>query len=144
MHDGLIIFTCMDSNVKTLLTLCTMGPLCHTRPFFPSSCSMLLLTPSLLAVDCLSCSPDGGPGPLSPPTPLRLTPFPLGPRQHSTLLSGTLPLPGPGEMASWRPPPVFASNFRGRPLPLPSAWPVSCISSAVSRFVILKLSRGVS
>jgi hypothetical protein len=29
MHDGSIIFTHTDSNVKTMLTLCTTGPLCH-------------------------------------------------------------------------------------------------------------------
>ncbi len=48
-----------------------MGLFCHAWLFFPSSsCSMWLLTPSLLAVNCLSCSPSGGPGPPSFPPPL--------------------------------------------------------------------------
>ncbi len=89
MYDGLIIFTHTDNNIKARLNLCTMGPLCHAWLFFPSSsCSMQLLTTSLLAVDCLSCSLSGGPGPPSSP-PSGSSPFPLGPRQYPTLLTGT-------------------------------------------------------
>ncbi len=67
-----------------------MGPLCHTWPFFPSSSrSMMLLSPPLLAVNCLSHSLPGGPGPhLSPPP--GLTPFSSGSRQHPTPLSDTM------------------------------------------------------
>ncbi len=72
-----------------MLTLCTLGPVCHAWLLFPSSsCSML--PPSLLTVDCLSRSLSGGPGPPSPPSPV-LTPFPSGQRQqHPALLSGTI------------------------------------------------------
>jgi hypothetical protein len=67
-----------------------MGPLCHTRPFFPSSSrSMMLLSPPLLAVNCLSRSLPGGPGPPSSPPP-GLTPFSLGSRQHPAPLSDTM------------------------------------------------------
>jgi hypothetical protein len=47
-----------------------------------------MLPPSFLGADCLSPFLSGGPGPLSPPSP-ELTPFPSGPRQRPTLMSGT-------------------------------------------------------
>jgi hypothetical protein len=68
------------STLRTLivLTLCVMGPLRHAWLFFPSSsCSMRLLSPPLLAVNRLSCSPPGGAGPsLTPPS--RVDPISLG------------------------------------------------------------------
>ncbi len=91
--DSLIIFILIDKDHLRMLTLCTLGPLHHAWLFVPSSsCSMLLLTPSLPAVDCLSRSLSGEPGPPSFPLP-GLTPFLSGPRQHPTLLSGTLATP---------------------------------------------------
>ncbi len=77
-------------RMLTILTLFTMGPLRHVWLFFPSSaCSMRLLTPALLAVNCLSCSLLGGPGPPPFPPP-GLTPFPSGSRHHPTSLSDTI------------------------------------------------------
>ncbi len=67
-----------------------MGPLCHAWPFLSSSsCSMMLLSSPLLAVDCFPCSPLGRPGPPSP-SPPRLAPFSLDSRQHPTFLSDTV------------------------------------------------------
>ncbi len=94
--DNIDIFTRMDNGhlkvhyrILIVLTLCTMGPLCHTWPFFPSSSrSMMLLSPPLLAVSCLSCCLPGGPGPPSSPPP-GLTPFSLCSRQHPVPLSDT-------------------------------------------------------
>jgi hypothetical protein len=51
--------------------------------------SMRVLSPPLLAVNCLSCSPLGGSGPPSFPPP-GLTPFPSGSRQHPIPLSDTI------------------------------------------------------
>jgi hypothetical protein len=81
--NDLITFEYINKGPLTMLTLCTLGPLCHAWLFFPSSsCSML--PPSLLGLDCLSNSLSGG---LALPLPFPgLNPFPSGPRQHSTLL----------------------------------------------------------
>ncbi len=90
--DSLIILIHIDKDHLRMLTLCMLGPLRHSWLFFPSSsCSMLLLPLSLQAVDCLSRSLSGRLGPPSFPLP-GLTPFPSGPRQHPTLLSGTITL----------------------------------------------------
>ncbi len=77
-------FPAKHMKMLLILPLCTIGPLSHAWPFCSSSsCSMRLLSPPLLAVNCLSCSPLGGPGPPSflPPG---LTPFPSGSRHHPT------------------------------------------------------------
>ncbi len=72
--NNLITFKYIDKGSLTMLTLCTLGPLCHAWLFFPSSsCSMLPL--SLLGFDCLSRSLSGWPGSPSHPSP-GLTPFP--------------------------------------------------------------------
>jgi hypothetical protein len=87
-HWQFITFKYIDKGPLRMLTLCTLGPLRHAWLFFPSSsCSML--PPSLLGVYCCSCFLSGGPGPPSPPS-LELTPFPTGPRQRPTLVSGIL------------------------------------------------------
>ncbi len=71
-----------------MLTLCTLALFHHARPVLPSSsCSML--SPSLLRGWLLIFLPPWGPGPPSPPSP-ELTPFLSGPRQHPTLMLGTI------------------------------------------------------
>ncbi len=61
-----------------LHTLCTMGPSCHAGLVFQSlpGCSMRVLSSPLLLINCLSCSPLGGPGP--PPFP-----YPISLRVHA-------------------------------------------------------------
>jgi hypothetical protein len=55
-------------------------------------CSMRVLPPSLLLINCLSCPPPGGPGP--PPFPLPgLTPFPSGSRHLPVSSSATVVTP---------------------------------------------------
>jgi hypothetical protein len=51
-------------------------------------CSMRMLPPPLLLINCLSCSPSGGPGP-PPFPPLGLTPFPSGSRHLPVSSSAT-------------------------------------------------------
>jgi hypothetical protein len=58
----------------------------------PSGRSMRVLPSPLLLINCLSCSPHGGPGP--PPFPLPgLTPFPSGSRYLSASSSATVLTP---------------------------------------------------
>ncbi len=83
-----------------------MGPLCQAWPFFPSSSSSVrLLSPPLLAVNCLSCSPLGGPGPPSSPHP-RWPHFPRVP--------GTIPPLCQIHVQVWmEPPAVVGRGGRG-------------------------------
>ncbi len=67
-----------------MLTLCTLGPLCHAWLFLLSFFLLLHVASFLAGVRLLiSRSLPGGPGPPSPPSP-GLTPFPSDPRQHPT------------------------------------------------------------
>jgi hypothetical protein len=68
--DNLITFNYIDKGPLIMLTLCTLGPLCHAWLFILSSfCCMF--PPSLLGFDCLSRSLNKCPGPPSPPTPYK-------------------------------------------------------------------------
>jgi hypothetical protein len=72
-----------------LHTLCTMGPPCYAG--LSSNllgCSMRVLPPPLLLINCLSCSLPGGPGPPPFPPP-GLTPFPSGSRHLPASSSAT-------------------------------------------------------
>ncbi len=82
------LITLLQKAFLKMLTLCTLALLHHARPVLPSSSYSMLFT-SLLGVDCLSSPLLGGPGPPSPPSP-ELTPFPSGPRQRPTFVSGTI------------------------------------------------------
>ncbi len=70
-NKTLLLFTYKWYCTQWLRTLCTMGLLCHVGQDSSSSfpvCSMRVLPPPLLLINCLSCSLSGGPG--SPPFPL--------------------------------------------------------------------------
>ncbi len=75
----------------TVLWLCAWWVLVVTPDSSSSlpGCSMRVLTPPLLLINCLSCSPLGGPGPPPFPSP-GLTPFPSGSMHLPALSSATV------------------------------------------------------
>jgi hypothetical protein len=81
--NDLITFEYINKGPLTMLTLCTLGPLCSAWLFFHSS-SCSILPPSLLGLDCLSNSLSGWPGPPSP--------LPLGWPHFPQVPGNTLPL----------------------------------------------------
>jgi hypothetical protein len=95
-HGTLLLFTHKNGNCSCNYILCARWVLFITPDSSSSlpGCSIGVLPPPLLLINCLSCFPPGGPG----PPPPGLTPFPSGSRHLPASSLATLPLYGPGEM----------------------------------------------
>jgi hypothetical protein len=79
--DYIYIYYIQQRNsryITKLHTLCMMSSCCRIGPSCCPPGSPMGVSPlPLLQINCLSCSPQGGPGPPSAPLPI-VSPFPSG------------------------------------------------------------------